>query len=172
MQIVHKYSGLLIIFVAWAFLLLPFLFHRKKYLTISHMGLSNKYSAYINFGVVLSGILQVIFSNFLHQRISNDILSIGPYLLGGGGAFFVLAGFLNRKQTFRIHSLLIKIYSACTIAGSIFVSFYFGKTLLVISIVLLLGSLYLYFRKKYWASEIWTILFFSLWTISLYILIL
>lgn len=172
MQILYQYSGLFVIASAWLFLILPFLFLRKKYLTISHAGLESRLALYINSGVILAGVFQIVFSVFLSQNVQNNYSTPGSLLLTFGGLSFVLAGFLNKKKTFKIHSFIIKIYSLSTIFGTTLISFHLNRHLLLIVLILIVGSIYFYVKKKYFLSEVWTILFFSLWTKLLYLLLL
>lgn len=171
MYIVYRCSGLFVIFIAWLFLVLPLVFLRKKYSTISHAALSSGWSLYIKSGVVLSGIFQILFSIYLRQQVQSNLYSVGLLLLTFGGLFFMFAGFLNQKKTFKLHSLLIKIYSVSTVLAITIISLYLNKYFLLVILVLVVGAMYFYFRKKYLASEVWTILFFSLWTIFLYVFI-
>lgn len=169
-RFIYEFSGLFVIATSWLFLLLPFVFLKKRYETISHAGLSSKWAVYINTGVVFAGIFQILFSIYLFQGLQNNFLGI--VFLGIGGLLFVLAGFLNKKRTFKIHSLIIKIYSIATISAIFIISLFLNKLLLVVSLALILGSLILYITKKYFVSEIWTISLLSLWTILLYLLVL
>lgn len=175
-NIILNISGLLLIIVTWAFIVLPYFLIEKKIRpdTISAAVINKKYGKVINTALFTSGFLQLVFIYFLlgKYKISPFPCAL-VYLFGA--IFLILASIFTVKYKI-LHKILgVMHFSLISIGAlyfSIIVSFqnqWVGYIASFNIVILMLGMFFFASRKKYLYSELWSFLFSSLWAIIWYL---
>ncbi|OGM11655.1 hypothetical protein A2Z22_02535 [Candidatus Woesebacteria bacterium RBG_16_34_12] len=171
-----KYNVLLIIFISWIFLIIPFLvsYKKNKYQLISQVVGNKNLGRVVTSGVISTSLLQLLFATYILIDHGVGLFSIiGVILYIIGILAFGISGFLNIYKYEKIHNLLIRIYYLLMSLGFIFVSaenYFFSNELkwlleLAIAIFLLTIPILIYIKKNVILSELVIISLSNIWAL-------
>lgn len=172
MQLLVNSSGLLAAIFAWFFVITPsFLikFNRKK-LPISHTGTVGKIKYIFNFGLVASGVSQILFILLMLSKFPN--ITLGATIFLFGSISVILVGLITLKRSSKIHTVFAILYFCLTAIGGLIISLqlHVWYITIFVSLEILSMSYFYYLKRNRSLCEYSGILFSTFWVLSFYLI--